>query len=377
MRKILVIEDDSVIRNRIVDTLELDAEGFTIFTADNGRTGVEIAEREIPDVIISDIMMPGVDGNEVLETLRQNPTTALIPFIFLSAKADRDHVREGMLSGADDYLTKPFSIDELLRTVHTQLNKYEIQRRQSDKKLEELRSKITTSLPHELRTPLTNIIGFGEMLKNYAQMPEVDVLATVDQICSNAIRLQRLVENFLLYAQLEISLNNEERRVELRKGISEQIHEFIPETALAQAAKHQRSSDLDIDIEPAVISIARHHLGKIVEELVDNACKFSQDSSRISIKGSLLKEYQTEQSSSTKPYYQITINDNGRGMTPEQISNIGAYMQFERQTYEQQGPGLGLIIIKRLVELHEGSFTIFTPSDRGTSIMILLPADLV
>lgn len=122
MTKILVLEDDDLSRQPLIDLLE--ASGYTVLTADNGREGIEIAQRERPDLIISDIVMPEVDGFGVYTTLQDEPETAIIPFIFLTAKSDPADIREGLGLGADDYLIKPFQPAELLEAVRVRLEKY-------------------------------------------------------------------------------------------------------------------------------------------------------------------------------------------------------------------------------------------------------------
>ncbi|GAB4286613.1 MAG: hypothetical protein Fur0025_19310 [Oscillatoriaceae cyanobacterium] len=107
MAKILVVEDSEEIRGNIIDLLE--AEDFDVVGAENGRWGVEIAQQQKFDLIICDIMMPEMDGYDVIAQLRQNPETADIPFIFLTAKSERNDLRQGMNLGADDYVTKPFT----------------------------------------------------------------------------------------------------------------------------------------------------------------------------------------------------------------------------------------------------------------------------
>lgn len=115
MKNILIIEDEPLVRANILDLLS--AEEFNVLAAENGATGVQLALSHQPDLIICDVMMPELDGHGVLQALRQNPVTATIPFIFLTAKVDRAALREGMSLGADDYLTKPFRSKELLQAI--------------------------------------------------------------------------------------------------------------------------------------------------------------------------------------------------------------------------------------------------------------------
>src|SRR5262249_49654588 len=119
MKRILVIEDQPVMRRNIQTILEM--EGFEVMTADNGRQGVVAAQNKAPDLILCDVMMPEMDGYGVLTALRQEPRTATLPFIFPTAKGEKTDLRAGMNLGADDYLAKPVSSDELVSAVRARL----------------------------------------------------------------------------------------------------------------------------------------------------------------------------------------------------------------------------------------------------------------
>lgn len=150
MKKILVIEDEPSVRANILEILEL--EDYNGVGAENGLIGVLWALEHLPDLILCDVMMPELDGHGVLTTLRQEPATATIPFIFLTAMADKNDLRQGMLLGADDYLTKPFTSDELLSSIAARFEKQEavIQQYSSEiekasllqRKLEELQQSV-------------------------------------------------------------------------------------------------------------------------------------------------------------------------------------------------------------------------------------------
>lgn len=124
MKTVLLIEDDAVLRENTTELLEL--AGYKVLTASNGKTGVSIAKRQIPDVIICDIMMPELDGYSALKILSKSKLTKYIPFIFLSAKTERSDVRKGMNLGADDYITKPFTEDDLISAIESRLAKVSI-----------------------------------------------------------------------------------------------------------------------------------------------------------------------------------------------------------------------------------------------------------
>ena len=126
MKKILVIEEQAHMRNLFLEFLN--AKGFYTVSAENGRVGVQQAQDELPDLIICEIMIPELNGYDVLTTLRQEPVTAIIPFIFLTAKANRSDIRKGMELGANDYLTKPCTVEELFRAIAAQLEKQTVLR---------------------------------------------------------------------------------------------------------------------------------------------------------------------------------------------------------------------------------------------------------
>ena len=144
MKKVLFIEDDTVVRENTAELLEL--ADYDVVTAANGKAGVAIAEQELPDIILCDIMMPEMDGYGVLQALAKNPETQQIPFIFLSAKTEHRDIRKGMDLGADDYLTKPFEEEDLISAIESRLAKVSILRKlnKSQKENEEPPQKITS-----------------------------------------------------------------------------------------------------------------------------------------------------------------------------------------------------------------------------------------
>ena len=121
MKKILIIEDEPAMRSNLRQILEM--EDFLPVTAPNGREGIATAKRDLPDLILCDVLMPEQDGHAVLEALRADPATARIPFIFLTAKGEHADVRTGMNLGADDYLVKPVRVDDLLEAIAARLER--------------------------------------------------------------------------------------------------------------------------------------------------------------------------------------------------------------------------------------------------------------
>ena len=134
MKKILIIEDNVDVRENTADILEI--ADYKVMTAENGKVGVKIAKQQHPDIIICDIMMPELDGYEVLKTLRKYSSTSQIPFIFLTAKTEKIDMRKGMNLGADDYLTKPFTDNELLEAIDCRLKKHDFLKKEFSRNIE-------------------------------------------------------------------------------------------------------------------------------------------------------------------------------------------------------------------------------------------------
>lgn len=205
MTKILVIEDEILVRENLLDLLE--AENFQAIGAANGRRGVELAQEILPDLIICDVMMPELDGYDVLKTLQQNVATATIPFIFVTAKSDDTDLRQGMLLGSDDYLTKPYDLRELLQAITVRLQKHARLQQKTQQQLDTLRTSITLSMSPELRTPLDTIVDLSETLFSdpYSVSPE-EIAAIATYIHTSANQVHHLIQDFLDRTHLELQM---------------------------------------------------------------------------------------------------------------------------------------------------------------------------
>jgi signal transduction histidine kinase len=354
MKKILVIEDEQDVRTSLVGILEL--EEFDVATAQDGEEGLALAKARCPDLILCDVMMPKKNGYEVLTAIRNDPLITLTPFIFLTAKASKHDVREGMELGADDYLTKPFTINELLTAVRTQLRKHELIAQQ----MEELRSSLTLMLPHELLTPLNVILGFASFLQDPKKLPPDDEVAAMGKaIYDNGHRLQRLVENYLLYAELKLIEYEQPPHSIWQDPLPVETKSFLQDLSITPARRAKRGEDLTCDLIDITIHIAPKAFAKILEELLDNAFKFSPAGTPVHVSSTFAHQKFT-----------LTVEDKGRGMTNKQIAKIGAFMQFDRKKYEQQGVGLGLALVDRLAALNRGKVNIDSQPDQGTTVTV-------
>jgi len=360
MAKILIVDDDAQLRSTIQMVLKL--KGYEVIDADNGATALKLARAALPDLVISDINMPQADGFAALAELRRDPTTAAIPLILMTGESEGG-MRKGMELGADDFLSKPFAMNALLKAVEARLKKQDVVKQTAEKKLAELRANLSLMLPHELNTPLVGILGYGEIISTCADTLQPAELAEMGRnILESGQRLQRLIQNFLIYSQLELLRADDKEIAAMRAKRIEDVHEPLTLVARTKAQAAGRLNDLRADICRGGVSCAEDLLSKIVEEILGNAFKFSKPGTPVKFsvvpEGRLLK---------------IVIADQGRGMKPEYINSIAAYVQFDRRQHEQQGSGLGLVIAKRLIELHGGTLALESAENAGTTATIRLP----
>ena len=359
MTKILVIDDDASLREII--QLSLEHAGFEVIQADNGAHGVQQACAHLPDLILCDVRMDKMDGYRTLAALRQDSITAPIPFILMTGQADTAGMRQGMELGADDYLSKPFTVPQLVAAVNARLKKLKTVREQAERKLADLRANISLALPHELLTPLNGILGFSDIIiTDHSHLQPDEVVSMAEAIRDSAERLQRLIENFLIYAQLEL-LQADQLKA-LREGQSSDLRRPVERVAKTRAERAGRSEDLVLTLCDAAAAIAEDYFAKVTGELLENAFKFSAPGSPVQVESTV-----------NNGNFVLRVSDRGRGMKAEHIAEIGAYMQFERKIYEQQGSGLGLTVAKRLTELHGGELTIQSEIGVGTTVELKLP----
>ncbi|NES17703.1 MAG: hybrid sensor histidine kinase/response regulator [Symploca sp. SIO3E6] len=356
MTKILVIEDEELVRENLLDFLE--AEDYQAIDACNGKIGVELAQKHLPDLIICDVMMPELDGYGVLEKLSHSSATATIPFIFLTAKADKTDLRQGMELGADDYLTKPFTIMELKSAIEARLGR----QREIKKKFDDLRNSITLALPHEMRTSLNGILGSSQLMMDPESLDSEEIQEMAETIYNSGKRLLRLTENFLRYTEVEILATDPERIEQLQNSMSSSVQEIIAKLTQNIARKRRREADVHVQLQDASVRMSDSRFKTMVEELIDNAFKFSDVGTPVRLVSTVENDT-----------FILSVHDQGRGMTKAQIADLGAYLQFDRKEYEQQGIGLGLVLAKRLAELHGGQLTIESILGEQTTVKVSLP----
>jgi two-component system, sensor histidine kinase and response regulator len=353
-KTILIIDDNQDLRIIILEALRL--EGYTVMDASDGFIGIEMAKKYRPDLILCDVIMPGIDGFEVKKQLGNNIETLLIPFIFLTAIAEQNEVRKGMRTGADDYLLKPVVLDELLLTIETRLKKYESINTTVNEKIDKFKNRIVSILPHELLTPLNGILGFACLIRDDIDSfsrKEIAELASAIEKSGN--RLHHLINNYLKYSILKINKEATFVKTSLR------TNEIITNTSQQVALIYDRPNDIKLDLACTNFMIDKDDFEYVLNEIIDNAFKFSKTDTLVEI-----------ESKTDGDNFIIKITDKGIGFPMKNLNDIGAFNQFNRAELEQQGFGLGLIISKLIVQRYNGKLKINRVKN-GTEVRIILP----
>ena len=363
MQKVLVIDDENLFRE--ATTMALARRGFAVHEAANGVQGMEVARQLLPDLIICDINMEQMDGYQVLEALRQDPTTAGIPFILMTGMGDSETMRRGMNLGADDYLAKPFTAAQLYSAAEARLRKSQVLRESAERKLTDLRASLSLALPHEFITPLNGIFGLAQLLAAEAETLSPEEVSEYGRnILESAERLHRTAQSFILYGNLEIQASDPGAVAALRRQHTSAPGELLAARARHHATHAQRPEDLQLRLPAGDLPLAlgQDLFTKLADELIDNAFKFSLPGSQVEV---------SLQHADGKAILEVI--DSGHGMGAEQVARIGAYAQFDRQQKEQQGSGLGLAIARRITDLHGGQFGVQSELKRGTTVTVTLP----
>jgi two-component system, sensor histidine kinase and response regulator len=357
--KILIIEDTADIREIVTDMLSL--EGYDVIGAEDGSSGILAALDRKPDLIICDIMMPKMDGYEVLLNLKEVNFLSNTPFIFLTAKNSKEDFREAMNLGADDFISKPFNSRELIQAVETRLDKSKRLKLELNTKLKELKTTVNSTSPHEFNTPLTGIVGSSELLMRFGdEFSKTELKQLYQSIYLSGVRLKNIIDNNILINILLHIESNPETKSFYSQGKTASVKSVVNRSIkwIDEAYDYRNQFVLRLD-EDSPAAISELNLEKILKEILENAIKFSDRNSQIEVKG----ERKLDE-------FHLTITDQGIGMSKEEINEIGPYIQFNREQLEQQGMGLGLYISKKLIQLNGGDLTIQSTVNHGTKIVL-------
>ncbi|BDA70796.1 hypothetical protein CAL7716_049620 [Calothrix sp. PCC 7716] len=352
---VLLVDDNADMRDYLTRIL---SEHVSVEAVADGATALAVAIERVPDLILSDVMMPGLDGFELLKALRNDARTKEIPIILLSARAGEESVVDGLQALADDYLIKPFSASELVARVnaHLQMAQLRLEALQKEKTTNLMKDKLLAEVSHELNAPLVAILGWTRLLRSSPFNPAM-LAKSLETIERNATLQAKLVQDLLDLSRItsgKISLNK--APVELQSVI---------EAAIATVCHSLETKDICLEsiLDPKSITIEgdSERLQQIVLNLLTNAIKFTPKGGRIVV-----------HLGATSTQAQISVSDNGIGIEPEFLPHV--FETFRQSQSSKGGLGLGLAIAHHLVELHGGA--IYAESlgvGQGATFTVKLP----
>lgn len=331
-------------------------------TAENGQAALDLLERERFDLVLLDIMMPLMSGLEVLRAIRQNPRTAELPVILISARLDENDIVEGLTIGANDYVTKPFRLAELRARARTQLmiKRLQDERKQTIDQLRdahELKDRFLRIASHDLKGPIGNLRLVHYLMRQLVAEDEqiTDLLESAD---ANLDNMQGVVNEFLDMAALQSG------KIDLHFGdveIEPLVNDLLQQYHLSAAKKQ---IDIETDLSGAMRADAGR-VGQALGNLISNALKYSPKQSSITIHSEMRGEW-----------VRIEVTDQGPGIPEDERERL--FTQFgklsTRPTDGESSTGLGLWIARQLVALQGGEIGVDPAESGGSTFWIEMPA---
>lgn len=330
-------------------------EGFDVSEAENGKVGFELAQQQHPDLILCDIMMPTMNGYEVLERVRQAEETRDAAFIFMTAKVSLQDIRYGMNLGAEDYLAKPVSREDLLQSISIQLNKRKL--RKDDLAVAGNANEIAYSLlPHELLTPLNGILGMSSLLEATDSSIKTEDLQGIGRVirqCGD--KLDGTIQRFLVFFELQ---QNPQAPMFLLEPID--VRTVLFECVEKLGRRWQRRNDITVNVHHITLRANKRLLAYAMEQILDNALKFSGTGTPVKVN---VNDGAHDLS--------FSVSDLGPGFSStaklllEEILSPGYKLR-------QHGFGLGLQTTAIILKAIGGKMTVNT-DNAGTTISCTLP----
>ena len=355
--RILVV-DDSPDNVFLIQTI-LEEEGYDILTAENGLSALAQIEESPPKLVLLDVMMPGMDGFEVTQRIRQNSKLPFIPILLITAY-DQPSVAQGLDMGADDFIRKPVEVDELLARVRSLLRlKHSVDERDQ---IARQREDFVSRLTHDLRTPL---VAADRMLILFQQGALGELAPTMNEAVDTMIRSNK---NLLQMVNTLLEVYRFEAGRKTLTFLPVDIHDVLVEVAkeltpLAQDKGLPLELQLEKQQQPSKILGDRLELHRVFTNLVGNALKFT-DTGSVTIR---LSPDDRQPASGIK----IEIEDTGQGISDEDRATL--FERFRQGSHKRSGSGLGLYLSRRIVEAHKGSIEVQSELGKGSVFIVRLP----
>ena len=349
--KILVIDDEESFRQVILKFLA--KQGFEVGTASDGQAGVRLAAETLPDLIVCDLNMPGMNGYEVLATLRREPKLADIPLIFLTGQSQPSQVRQGMNLGADDYLTKPVNLPDLIGAINVRLGRRQTQRQRQEKQMERA-MQLFGGIVHDLRDPLFVVLGYTDILRGGAgktQSAGENSKQILDRMQQAVLHMQAIISETMFLARSRM------QRLPFDPGPLD-LREFCEQVV----ATHEESPRLRFQCAPEQFPVTADalRLRQALDNLLSNALKYSEGPVVVRL-------------SATSQNFVMEVSDRGIGIPAAEQQAIFEPFFRASNTSGRPGHGLGLSIVKSCIEQHGGSVRFTSDRTQGTTFFLELP----
>ncbi len=353
-QSILLIDDEEGFRDVIAKSLV--KHGFAVLQAGDGKEGLRLAAESRPDLILCDLMMPHMSGYEVLAALRCEERLADIPVIFLTAQAEPAEVRQGMNLGADDYLTKPAKIQDLLSAIKARLDRRQAERQRQDKQMGRA-MQLFAGTVHDLRNPLFAVLAYTNLLKNAATEPgrsqeqAEHIFAGMQQAVT---RMQDIISETMFVVRSRL------KQLPLNPGAFD-LRDFC-ELLLADHELHGRLQ-FQCDAGPFPVVADAPRLRHALENLLSNGLKYSDGPVGVSL-------------NRVAQGYRIAVSDQGIGIPAEDQASLFEPFFRGSNTGEKPGHGLGLCVVQTCIEEQGGSIGFASKLGQGTTFLIDLHTSL-
>jgi two-component system sensor histidine kinase/response regulator len=361
--KILIV-DDTPANIDILD-LFLEKEGYKISIAQSGETALKLARRISPDLILLDIMMPGIDGFETCRRLKSEENTCDIPIIFITARNEPADIVKGFSVGGVDYITKPFSQEEVCARIHLHL-KLKILMTEMDAKnkklvqLNDLKNKFLGMASHDLRNPISTIQGFSKIMLDHGdtltEEDKKEFLLSIHKVSNDMLNLLGDLLNISTIESGRLDLHLEAGSLKLL--VEERVRMYQ-----VMAERKNIATHLDIG-KIADFSFDANRISQVIDNLLSNAIKFSPAGKEIFI-GLGQENGQAK----------FSVRDQGPGISPDDQDKLFKHFQKlkARPTADESSHGLGLAIAKKMVEAHEGKIAVSSPLGSGATFSFTIP----
>ena len=361
--KILVVDD--VMSNVLLLKVLLTNEKFQVITANGGNKCVEMAKSEHPDLILLDVMMPDISGFDTAVILKKDPTTADIPIIFLTALNAPSDLVHGFQVGANDFLSKPFSKEELIMRVMHQISLVAAKRiivQQNDELKRTIgnRDKMYSVIAHDLRSPMASIRMVLNLVVNCLSREVVgdEIFDLIDKANRESEETHDLLDNLLKWTKSQTGrLNVVFQDFDLSDVVPGVVDIFV----MIAETKHIELK-LDMGNSPIMVRADKDMLKTVIRNFISNAIKFSNEGSSIDI-------YVTLQDKFAK----INVRDHGVGISEDRLHNLFRAGKTTYGTNNEEGSGLGLQLCQDFAEKNGGSVCVESVQGEGSTFSVLVP----